>query len=113
MPKISKNYFKIEMLLLKIISLEDCYGYQITQLIKELTDDYISLAEGTLYPILYKLIDLGFIKDYKRLVGKRKTRIYYSITDSGIEYLSELYSDYKKMNESIDKIMTLRRKESN
>lgn len=105
MPKTANNFLKIEMLLLKILSKQECYGYQITQILKSLSNDHISLAEGTLYPILYKLVDLGYIEDKKILVGKRKTRVYYVITDTGRDYLKELYKEYQNMTIYIDKIM--------
>ena len=37
------------------------------------------MTEGALYPILYKLSDKGYVSDYKRLAGKRLTRVYYHL----------------------------------
>lgn len=105
MAKQANNVFRIEMIILKIISTQECYGYQISQLIKTLTEDHMSLAEGTLYPILYKLIDQGYIEDHKKLVGKRKTRVYYTITDSGKEYLQSIYDEYMVMSNYVNQIM--------
>ena len=77
----NRNSFKkgtIELLLLlSILRVEDCYGYQITQKIKEQSEGAITVTEGALYPILYKLSDKGYVSDYKKLVGKRLTRVYY------------------------------------
>ena len=100
MAKNTKGFFKMEMLLLKIISEGDCYGYQIVQ-----TLDKIYIAEGTMYPILYRLLDKGLISDEKRLVGKRQTRIYYHIEDKGIVHMNKLYKEYLKMINSIERIM--------
>lgn len=60
----NRNSFKkgtIELLLLSILRVEDCYGYQITQKIKEQSEGAITVTEGALYPILYKLSDLSLI----------------------------------------------------
>ena len=105
MAKQANNVFRIEMIILKIISTQECYGYQISQLIKTLTEDHMNLAEGTLYPILYKLIDQGYIEDHKKLVGKRKTRVYYTITDFGKEYLQSIYDEYTIMSNYVNQIM--------
>lgn len=52
MAKNTKGFFKMEMLLLKIISEGDCYGYQIVQ--KSLMEQYILLREQcTLFYIDY------------------------------------------------------------
>ena len=57
MAKAANNFFKMEMILLKVLEKQDCYGYQITQIIKKASNNNISLAEGTMYPILYRLLD--------------------------------------------------------
>lgn len=105
MGKKNKNFFKIEMLLLKIISNGDCYGYQIVQTLNKITNGTIQIAEGTMYPILYRLLDKGYISDDKQLVGKRQTRIYYHILPEGIEYMNKLYEDYSTVANSITSIM--------
>lgn len=56
MSRTTKNFFKMEMILLKILENHDCYGYQITQIIKKVSHVDIILAEGTMYPILYRLV---------------------------------------------------------
>ena len=74
-----KSFYKIEMLFLKILEKEDCYGYQLTQSIQDITNGQIKIAEGTMYPILYKLQDQGYISDRQVKVGKRQTRVYYHL----------------------------------
>lgn len=102
MAKPTNNFFKIEMLILKILEKNSCYGYQITQVLKELTNDRLCLREGTLYPILYKLLDEGYITDEKVLYGKRMTRVYYHITDKGIEHLYALIKEYQDIEKCIN-----------
>ena len=70
MPKKNNNFFKLEMLFLKILSIRDCYGYEITHSIKELTNGKIDIKEGSMYPVLYKFEDLGYISSEKKLVDK-------------------------------------------
>ena len=105
MAKNTKGFFKMEMLLLKIISEGDCYGYQIVQTLDKISNGTIHIAEGTMYPILYRLLDEGLISDEKELVGKRQTRIYYHIEDKGIEHMNELYEEYLSMTHYINNIM--------
>ena len=92
-----KSFYKIEMLFLKVLEKEDCYGYQLTQSIQDITNGQIKIAEGTMYPILYKLQDQGYISDRQVKVGKRQTRVYYHLEPAGKEYLSQLTHDYYQM----------------
>lgn len=58
------------------------YGYELTQLVKERTQGRIVLKEGSLYPMLHKLLDDGMITAEEEYIGKRVRR-YYSITPTG------------------------------
>lgn len=96
----------VEMLLLQLLKTEgDCYGYQLSQLINQLSDGILVIPEGSMYPTLYKLIDNGYISDYKKTVGRRMTRVYYHIEENGISRLNELLDDYTKVADAIDLIM--------
>ena len=87
------SFFRLEMLFLKVLDRKDCYGYEITHSLKEITHGKIDVKEGTLYPILYKFEELGYITSEKKLVGKRMTRVYYHLEPSGTEYLDTIYSE--------------------
>lgn len=104
----SQNSFKkgnIELLLLAILNSEDCYGYQITQTIKKMSDGLITVTEGALYPILYRLTDQGYVTTEDRLVGKRMRRVYYHLEESGKEYFRNLLEEYRKNLLGVQKIL--------
>ena len=96
----------IEMLILSILSTEDCYGYQLSLLIKDYSQGKISLPEGSLYPALYKLVDNGLISDEKRQVGKRLTRVYYHMEPEGKDYLNQLIEEYNFLHSGIQAILS-------
>lgn len=93
------------MLVLALLNNQDCYGYQITQLIKEQSEGLITITEGSLYPTLYKLLDKKYISDYKKTIGKRLTRIYYHLEPEGKNYFEELLTDYNAVQSGIQKIL--------
>ncbi len=104
----NKNSFKkgtIELLLLALLTKEDCYGYQITQSIKKQSDDLITVTEGALYPILYKLLDKGYVTDYKKPAGKRLMRVYYHLEKEGESYFHSLLEDYQKVQTGVQNIL--------
>ena len=93
----AQNNFKkgaVEMLLLHILKEQgDCYGYQFSKLIKELSDDYLTVIEK------------GYISDYKKPAGKRMIRVYYHLEASGEERLAYLKNEFYETNRSIEKIL--------
>lgn len=58
------------------------YGYEITQMVKEMTKGRIQLTEGALYPSLHALEAEGIIVAETEYIGKR-VRKYYSLSAEG------------------------------
>jgi len=105
----SRSSFKmgtVEMLILFLLNQKDLYGYELTILLKDLSEGDYVLAEGSLYPILYRLLEKGHITDREEPVGKRRIRVYYHIEDSGKERLCDLLEDYKSTCNGIDRILS-------
>ena len=79
----------IECLILSIVEREDSYGYEISQTVKLVAN----IKESTLYPILRKLEQNGYLHTYSQEFQGRN-RKYYSITDSGKEQLIFLKKEW-------------------
>lgn len=94
-----------EVLALHLLSKEDMYGYQITQLMEEKSGGRFTMLEGTLYLILYKLVDAGYLTSYSKLVGKKRTRKYYHLEEKGREYLNEILFEYDEITLGISLIL--------
>ena len=88
-------FFKIDLLILLVLKMGDCYGYEIAQNIRKNTDEMISLKEGTMYPILWKLMEEKKITSYDKVYNGRN-RVYYHLEESGHMYLEELIHDFTK-----------------
>ena len=58
------------------------YGYELTQAVKEITNEKITIREGALYPTLHALEEEGLVITETEYIGKR-LRIYYSLSKEG------------------------------
>ena len=95
-----QNSFRRGVMSLVILSLlkkEDMYGYQLVQETIRASGGRIVTQEGSLYPVLYKLVDRGMISDRKVQVGKRMTRIYYHLESAGEAHLRELVKEHEEI----------------
>lgn len=92
----------IEMMLLKLLSEEDMYGYQLSQELKKRSNGNYTILEGSMYPILYRLSDQQHISFFEKKVGKRQTRVYYHLEPSGYQYLEELKQSFTNYIRMID-----------
>lgn len=84
----------IEMILLQLLSESDKYGYQLTLECKNRSGGKFNILEGSMYPILYRLNNDGYVTSYEKKAGQRLTRVYYHLQPSGQEHLESLKKEY-------------------
>ena len=95
----------IDIILLKIISHGDCYGYSISKTISNITSQAWELKEASLYSGLRRLEADKLITSYwgdETQGGRRK---YYTITQAGDEVLHENIRKWEMTKAYVDKIL--------
>ena len=95
----------IELLLLTLLQDEDMYGYQISQELERRSEGAYTLQESSMYPILYRMMDKGYISDKPVKVGKRRTRVYYHLEGLGAERLEQARKEYLTLSLGVLKIL--------
>ena len=78
----SNSFFNIDMLVLSLLKVKDCYGYELVKLIKEISNSSLDIKEGTLYPVVHNLLKKEYISSRDEIVNK-KIRVYYHIEPIG------------------------------
>ena len=71
---------------------------------KEQTDGIIDMNLGTLYPVLYRLVNDGCITGTDQTEGRRM-RVYYHLEPKGEEVLKTLCDKYQSWVSAIKKLM--------
>lgn len=104
MAKYSNYLFKLDLLILSVLKHKDMYGYELSKVIAEKTNGYVVPKHGTMYPVIYKLIEDGYITSDTVLV-KNKARVYYHLEEKGEEYLQQLVQDYDNLVLQINNIV--------
>ncbi|WP_118196431.1 PadR family transcriptional regulator [Albibacterium indicum] len=73
----------LQLIVLKLLQEKGrMYGYELTQVVKEITNGEVLLTEGALYPALHKMEKEGLLVTTVELVDNR-ARKYYSLTPLG------------------------------
>ena len=93
----------LEGVVLSIISKKETYGYEILIILND--SGFKNLLEGTLYPILTRLNNKGYIKCVRKKSPLGPVRKYYSITEIGTKKLEEFKLIYKKITGNANKIL--------
>ncbi len=91
----------LTMIVLAFIGQEKQYGYQLAQNIS----NYIEIAEGTLYPLLRRLVKEEHLSTTLVESSEGPARKYYELTESGKEYLQTLINEWDTYTEAVTQIL--------
>jgi PadR family transcriptional regulator, regulatory protein PadR len=76
-------------LVLAILADGESYGYAILKRVRELSAGELEWTDGMLYPLLHRLLRLGYVKTEWRKSPEGRRRKYYLITDGGRSALAD------------------------
>lgn len=86
----------VESIILSLLQEKDLYGYEISKLIRENSNEVFEIKEGTLYVVLKRLEKSNLVSSYwgdcKSGGGRRK---YFKITEEGVKYLDEKKKEWE------------------
>lgn len=85
----------LEGCVLSIINRKETYGYEILTVLEE--KGMIGIGEGTLYPVLTRLDQNGYIQCRKAKSPLGPVRKYYSISPLGKERLKQFEREFKNV----------------
>jgi DNA-binding PadR family transcriptional regulator len=70
-------------LVLAILAEGESYGYAILKQVRDLSGGELEWTDGMLYPLLHRLLRLGYVTTEWRTPPRERRRRYYAITDDG------------------------------
>lgn len=94
----------IPVMVLRLIAVEELYGYEILKRLDESSGGAFSFSEGTLYPILHGLERDGHVQAIWREASGRR-RKYYTVTEAGRRHLEAQEDEWRRFSASVDAIL--------
>ena len=92
----------LEMCILSIISEKAAYASDILDKLKEAQ---LIVVEGTLYPLLTRLKNEGFLTYHWEESRSGPPRKYYTLTELGLKFLDELILSWQGLVGAVDAIL--------
>ena len=91
----------LELCVLSLLSKADMYGFELVGAISS----QIQISEGTIYPLLKRIKDEGYVTTYLRESQEGPPRKYYSITQNGRNTLQTLEAEWRELSMGVNKIL--------
>jgi len=97
----------LDLLLLKILSLEPLHGWAIGQRLKQVSGEILQVSDGSLYPALHKLEQEGWVKaEWKPSENNRRAK-FYTLTRPGRKKLEHETANWIRLSDAISLIVQL------
>ena len=93
-----------ELLVLRLLSRREMYGYEIVEEIRAQTREALTFGEGCIYPYLHYLEAEKQVSSRRREVDGR-SRNYYKLTPRGRKRLEDLATEWKRVTSGISVLM--------
>ena len=96
----------LDMLILKTLTRCPMHGYGIALSIKRLSDEVLTVEEGSLYPALQRLLLQNWVKaEWKTTETNRRAR-FYTLTPAGRRQLGIELSEFEQMIAAIGRVLS-------
>ena len=105
-PKSEVLQGTLDLMVLRTLDvLGPMHGYGIAQRIQQISDDVLSLNQGTLYPALLRLEQRGWIHSEWGVSDNNRKAKYYSLTKAGRKQLREETEGWQRMSAIINRML--------
>jgi PadR family transcriptional regulator PadR len=96
----------LDLLVLKSLSqLGAMHGYGIVMHIERVTDELLTVEEGSLYPALHRMEQSGWIRAEWRVTEASRKAKYYSLTTAGRKQLAAREKNWEQVAKGVQAIL--------
>jgi PadR family transcriptional regulator, regulatory protein PadR len=95
----------VDLLLLSTLRAGPMHGYGVVEKLRGTSDGAFDLAEGTVYPALYRLEAAGLLSSKWTSAGGRRRRIY-ELTKRGRGELARERDEWKAFAHAVEAVLT-------
>ena len=91
----------LDLLILKTLAREPMHGWGIAKRIQQLSDDVLSVGQGSLYPALYRLEQQGWISAEWKDSNFGRSAKFYSLTREGKKQLEAELNSWTRLSSAV------------
>lgn len=97
----------LDLLILRVLSLQPNHGYGIARRIEQMSEDALSVQQGSLYPALHRLEKKAFIRSEWMTGESSKPVRTYTLTKDGAASLEEEISNWRSLSAAINRVLEM------
>ena len=94
----------LDMLILKALSLGPLHGYGVIQRIRQMSEEMLSVEQGSLYPALYRIEQRGWVSSQWEVSETGRRAKFYTLTRAGRAQLEAEEASWDRLVLAVAKI---------
>jgi len=95
----------LDMLVLKIVALGPNHGYAIAQRLRQISREFFTVHQGSLYPALHRLEDRGWLSAEWHDTETGREAKFYALTSKGRKQLETEIVDWEQLSSAVALIL--------
>lgn len=95
---------QLDTMLLAVLAERPVHGYALIEALRSRSGGAFELAEGTVYPALYRLEESGLLRSSMSVVDGRSRRVY-ALTRAGRPELAERWQRWQEFEAAVNAVL--------
>jgi PadR family transcriptional regulator PadR len=95
----------LDLLLMKVLANGPMHGWAISQRIRQMSGEVLSVGQSALYPALHKLEQNGWLTAEWKISENNRRAKYYSLTAAGRKALERESADWERLSAAISLVV--------
>jgi PadR family transcriptional regulator PadR len=95
----------LDMLILKVVALGPNHGYAIAQRLRQVSNDFFTVHQGSLYPALHRLEDRGWLQAEWCDTETGREAKFYALTKKGRKQLETEVLGWEQLSNAVALIL--------
>jgi transcriptional regulator len=95
----------LDLLILRTLAGGELHGYGIASRIQQVSDEALRVEEGSLYPALHRIQQMGWIKSEWKMSETNRRARFYSLTAAGRQQLLEEEKNWERLTAAVAKVL--------
>jgi len=95
----------LDLLILKIVALGPSHGYAVAQRLRQISKDFFTVHQGSLYPALHRLEDRGWLQAEWRATDTGREAKFYGLTKKGRKQLETEVLGWEQLSNAVALIL--------
>ncbi|HWB11106.1 MAG TPA: PadR family transcriptional regulator [Pirellulales bacterium] len=98
----------LDLLILRTLLAGSHHGYAIAKHLHEVSEAFLQVEEGSLYPALHRLEQRRWVESHWGVSESNRRAKYYQLTAQGRKQLQKETAAWRKMAEAVERVLNYR-----